>query len=554
MTKKTKPRGLVRQFVPYRVGANEKKNSLYLLMNNQRNSPKYDISSSKRHMTEDTEFPSFKKSKSPGSNSILTNIDNRNFGFVDIKKLEHSARILQKNLKLIIDEAPDIEKMNELIDTKLVDSLTFDSLKTNKLVHLTAQLKSLYDQGKLDIIDRIIDNDIDLEVVKLEVDRIEKDPLPQITDIINSNSEAELEDENLDNYCPELPLIKDHHLEERVFIHKSTMNNKSYLLQSELINSHNERLEFLGDSVLNNIATLILYERYPTAPEGELSKMRSILVNNVTLAEFSIKYGFDKKLKSNINDAILRQGKQKIFADIFEAYVGALSIENEVQSRVIHDWLFKLYLKKLKQFDDEIKLTEEVNKDAKSELYSLVGTAAFHPIYRVLETGDGAAKNYQVQCMMGHEVLGTGIAPGLKEAGLRAAMVALKNKQALEKYIQLRLNTDKTQSVVGPAVSKSTAKPVPSLPQSNVNIPLVAPDDLQVDNDARNRLYAFVSKHYNVVPEYQCEEVGNQLFTAELKINNILLASAMDLSKKRAMAKAAKVVLDNMGVLNSIGL
>ncbi|CAH6719092.1 ribonuclease 3 [[Candida] jaroonii] len=532
-----------------------------------------------------------------------TGIKSSAFGYVDIKKLEHSARMLQKNIKIILDDAPNVENLNKLMTAKEIDSLTFDNLKTNKLVHLSSILKSLYEFGNLEIFDSILENNInderliinenferhDLKMVTSENfdnDEINSVDSPLRTPVVQASSHLRLEtisspeNSNIsdnhsigihdqskndtyndsDNTIPKLPLIKDPHLYARVFIHKSTINNKSYLSQSELISSHNERLEFLGDSVLNNIATIILYTRYSSASEGELSKMRSLLVNNVTLAEFSLIYGFDKKLKSNINDAILRQGKQKIFADIFEAYVGALAMENHDYDE-IKNWLYKLFLNRLNKFDNEIKETEEVNKDAKSELYSLVGSASFHPTYKVIKTGDGASKPFEVDCMMGHEILGTGIAPGLKEAGLRAAMIALKNKPLLEKYIQLRVSSDRSQTAISVNDTQNTnteeskfsdSSNESSLASGFKELPLIANNDDEFDINARNKLYAILSKHYTSIPEYDCEETDDKLFKAHLKINNHLFSVATDVSKKRAMARAAKIVLDNSSVLHQL--
>lgn len=500
------------------------------------------------------------------------NID-KQFGYVDIKKLEYSARLLQKNIKIIIDEAPDIETLNRLIHSNQIDSLTFDSLKTNALVHLASQLKSLYDIGDIKIFDHILNNDFDDARLRVDMDHqrefldtstfdFKVDSSNNATEKSNddgdespSSNEPYVDDQTL----PELPKIKDPHLYTRIFIHKSTINNKSYLPQSELVQGHNERLEFLGDSVLNNVVTIILYNRYPAAAEGELSKMRSLLVNNVTLAEFSLNYGFDKKLQSNINEAILRQGKQKVFADIFEAYVGALAIENNLELGKIKDWLHKLFTNRLNQFDSQIEKVEEVNKDAKSELYSLVGTAGSHPIYKVIVTGDGASVPFKVDCMMNDEVLGTGIAPGLKEAGLRAAMMALKNKPLLERYIQLRLNNETMRGTINSNESVNGFNNIklnecpPSqaeLSYQNYTLPLNANPDEEVDINARNQLYGLLSKHYQFIPEYVCEETDDKLFSAELRVDSKLVAIAKDVSKKRAMARAAKVVLDNPLVLN----
>nr|7DEY_A Chain A, RNase III [Scheffersomyces stipitis CBS 6054]7DEY_B Chain B, RNase III [Scheffersomyces stipitis CBS 6054]7DEY_C Chain C, RNase III [Scheffersomyces stipitis CBS 6054]7DEY_D Chain D, RNase III [Scheffersomyces stipitis CBS 6054] len=229
---------------------------------------------------------------------------------------------------------------------------------------------------------------------------------------------------------PPLPFIKDQTLYERVFVHKSVVNGKTYLDQNDLINSHNERLEFLGDSVLNNLVTLIIYDKFPSASEGKLTKMRSQLIDNHTLTQFSFEYGFDKRLKTKTDEEILKTGDQKVYADIFEAYIGALSVERGLDLREIKDWLEKLYAPKLEAFKVNF-LQESVNKEAKSELYSIVGTASSHPLYVVVEEGNGS-HDFVVECRMGNDVLGRAKAPSQKEAGLRAAMDALKNRQLLE--------------------------------------------------------------------------------------------------------------------------
>lgn len=475
--------------------------------------------------------------------------DNEPFGYVEAYKLEYAARVLQKQIRIIINEAPSIKQLNEILAKEETEPDAKINIQQNHLVLLAAKLKTQYKQGKLKIFDQILAESVEVDESSEESEQPSSHNTPTYS--VKSPSPEPVEATPTEQLYPPLPQIKDPHLYNRVFMHKSAINNKSHLNQLELINSHNERLEFLGDSILNNLVTVIIYNRFPQATEGDMSKIRSSLVNNATLTEFSLEYGFDKKLKSNIHDQFLRQGKQKIFADIFEAYIGALAIEHELDFEEIKDWLNVLLDKKLKSFDFQLKKVEQINKDAKSELYSLIGTAASHPQYIITQTGDGAEKPYTIKCTMGPDVLGIGVAPGLKEAGLRAAMKALKNKPLLEKYVQIRLNTDRSQSVIksqslvpanafGEAENARDNSPSPS---PNKLFPLIASDDEEIQTDAKNELYALLGHNIGTSPTYVTTLGNDQLYKAELKVNDMVLAIAYDKSKKKATTKAAMAFL-----------
>lgn len=486
--------------------------------------------------------------------------DGDHFGYVEAYKLEYAARVLQKQIKIIIDEAPNIKQLNEILAKEDSELNTKVNIQQNHLVLLAAKLKTQYKQGKLKIFDQILEESVEVDesgVSESESDSSSQHRTPSYSKHTSPSPESEsetsapAEPKPVDQQYPPLPPIKDPHLYNRVFMHKSAINNKSYLNQLELINSHNERLEFLGDSILNNLVTVIIYNRFPQATEGDMSKIRSSLVNNATLTDFSLEYGFDKKLKSNIHDQFLRQGKQKIFADIFEAYIGALAIEHELDFAEIKDWLNVLLDKKLRSFDFQLKKVEQINKDAKSELYSLIGTAASHPQYIITQTGDGAEKPYTIKCTMGSDVLGVGVAPGLKEAGLRAAMKALKNKPLLEKYVQIRLNTDRSQSVIKSqslvpqnafAEAENARNSSPS-PSPHKLFPLMGSDEDEIQTDAKNELYALLGHNIGISPTYVTTLGNDQLYKAELKVNDIVLAIAYDKSKKKATAKAAMAFL-----------
>lgn len=466
------------------------------------------------------------------------------FGYTDINKLEHCARSLQKNVRTIVEEAPTSAKLKGYALDHSVDKFARQEIQNNTLLHLVASLKSLYESNQMQIFNDILENNVDLEAQRKTLDR-SKIARQEIV------AGPELEEEVItqSTSLPELPKIEDAHLRARVFQHKSTSANKTYLAEQEIVLSHNERLEFLGDSVLNTLVTFILYEKFPYANEGVLSQIRSLLVSNKTLAEFSTQYGFDQSLRCKVDESALRNGKQKIYADIFEAYVGALAMERGFDLSGVQLWLMALMASKLSVAALEIKKATPINKDAKTELYSLVGTASLHPVYKVVENGNGVQELFKVQCIMEDSILGEGVAPGLRDAGLRAAMAALKNKPMLEKYGRRRLETDRSISVV----NGDTPTPTSTMLTSSTEFPLVAGSLVFANKFAKNEAYAFFGKTLGLTPEYAVSfDAENNRYKAELKVKETVISLAYDASKKNAMSRAASVLLENRDKLNEI--
>ena len=92
---------------------------------------------------------------------------------------------------------------------------------------------------------------------------------------------------------------------------KKALTHPSYTQENDLSSLENyERLEFFGDSVLKLFTSKLLFETYPEAPEGELSKIRSILVSDAILAQVAVKIGLDKELI--LGPAEEKQGGRKI--------------------------------------------------------------------------------------------------------------------------------------------------------------------------------------------------------------------------------------------------
>lgn len=457
-------------------------------------------------------------------------------GYADINKLEHCTRSLQKNIRQIIEEAPSVEKLNSIIQDSSLGTFARQEIQGNSLLHLLAKLKTLYDEKQLPIFDEIVDNKLEVSGARKPADKLKIASVDrQQHDQETSFTSASL---------PPLPTIKDPGLRNRVFQHKSTSANKTYLEEKEIVLAHNERLEFLGDSVLNTLVTMILYEEFPYANEGFLSQTRSLLVNNKTLAEFSTEYGFDQSLRCNVDEDSLRSGKQKVYADVFEAYLGALAMERGFHLADIKDWLKALMRHKIDEAAVEMRKLVPINKDAKTELYLLVGTASFHPTYQVVENGNGVNIPYKVRCTMGGDILGEGAAPGLKDAGLRAAMAALKNRPLLEKYGRQRLETDRSISVIKSADTDGEAK---------LDFPLVADKTIIANKFAKNELYAYFGKQLGLTPEYAVTaDPENKRYKIELRVKETVIAIAYDASRKNGMSRAATVVLENKTKMNVI--
>lgn len=467
-------------------------------------------------------------------------------GITDVQRIEHSYQVMKKNLRTLLDESPSQHELNEIVHTGKTDEETRRAMLLSKAVWMAASLKSMYLDGKFAVADTILEDSVEYNSELQSVSRPSNGAMPVA---------VTTDDAFHAQGVPPLPPIRSPELAARVFVHKSTTNSKSYLTASELINTHNERLEFLGDSILNNVVTLIIFERFPTASEGELSRIRAQLINNNFLTEFSLLYGFDRMLKSNINEDDLRSGKQKIYADLFEAYIGALIIDREYDICDIKTWLLKLMADKLKMIAKDMKGIKEVNKDAKAELYSLIGTAAMHPQYQVIVEGDGSEIQYEIACTMNGEILGVGKAPSHKEAGLRAAMKALTNKPLLQRYGRLRANTDRNVSVISSSrrlESPQVENRFKMLDIIDLKFPLVSDGAEVVDADARNQLYAIVTKSLGPedVPNYHVEEIDGS-FRAQLSIRNHTLCTATDVSKKKALNRCATLLIRNRAALET---
>ena len=159
---------------------------------------------------------------------------------------------------------------------------------------------------------------------------------------------------------------------------------------------HNERLEFLGDSILSFIIAELLYDKFPKANEGELTRMRSNLVRGVTLS--GIARDFDLGQYLILGPGELKSGghrRDSILEDVVEALIGAIYLDDglEPAKRAILSWLDK----EIQQVNPQSQ-----HKDPKTRLQEyLQGRKHALPNYEVISTtGQSHNQEFTVQCLV----------------------------------------------------------------------------------------------------------------------------------------------------------
>ena len=178
----------------------------------------------------------------------------------------------------------------------------------------------------------------------------------------------------------------------------------------------NERLEFLGDSVLGLVVTEELFRRHPDLPEGQLAKLRAAVVNSRALAEVARELGIGRYLRlGRGEEASGGRDKSSILADAVEALIGAVYIDRGTEPA--RELVLRLFNGLL---DGSAQLGAGL--DWKTSLQEL---AAEHtlgvPEYAVTETGPDHAKTFHAIALVGGSEVGTGEGRSKKEAEQRAA-------------------------------------------------------------------------------------------------------------------------------------
>lgn len=212
-------------------------------------------------------------------------------------------------------------------------------------------------------------------------------------------------------------VFSDKKLLKQAFVHRSYINENG---NTGLY--HNERLEFLGDAVLELSVTDYLYKKYPNETEGAMTSYRAALVNAVTVASIAEKLNMNKYLLLSKGEAKdTGKARMYILANTFEAVIGAIYLDQGYESadKFISETTFPLL--------DEI-ISKKLWRDPKSliqeKAQEYVGQT---PSYKVIsETGPDHDKQFTIGIYFGNDLIAQGKGKSKQEAEQKAAESALK--------------------------------------------------------------------------------------------------------------------------------
>lgn len=213
--------------------------------------------------------------------------------------------------------------------------------------------------------------------------------------------------------------FKNQDLLKQAFVHRSYINeNPDFGL------GHNERLEFLGDAVLELVVTEYLYKNYPN-PEGELTNWRASLVNSQMLAKIAGKIQMEKYLYLSKGESKDANGKARsyILANAVEALIGSIYLDQGyVKSE---DFINEFLIPELPYI-----LSNHLYLDPKSKFQEIAQEKlGITPSYKVLkESGPDHAKKFQVGVYLDKEQIATSTGSSKQEAQVSAAAKALEKK------------------------------------------------------------------------------------------------------------------------------
>jgi len=217
-----------------------------------------------------------------------------------------------------------------------------------------------------------------------------------------------------------LPDFKNKSLLVCALTHRSALNEPAQ--SGTAAKESNERLEFLGDAVLELATTNFLYNKRPSDPEGKLTAYRSALVRTETLAATATELGLNKQMYlSKGEEAGGGRENISLLADLMEAVIGAIYLDQGF--KVVTEFLNKNLFVKFANI-----LESKSYRDQKSFLQEKVQAKTLPtPVYRVVnESGPDHDKRFTVEALVGQEVWGVGEGNSKQRAQQAAATAALK--------------------------------------------------------------------------------------------------------------------------------
>jgi ribonuclease-3 len=215
---------------------------------------------------------------------------------------------------------------------------------------------------------------------------------------------------------PSLP-IKDEYLLQRALTHRSYLNEHSEVMED------NERLEFLGDAVLDFFVADWVYHHFPEMAEGDLTKLRSALVKTEQLAEFARQLGLGEMMLLGKGEAESGgRNRANLLCATFEAVIGAIYLDGGLEE-------VQKFLKPIVEKTAEEIIAQNKEREPKSILQEWAQSNGYGPpAYRTISVrGPEHAKTFEVEVYVGNRCYGKGEGPNKRVASKTAAKMALKS-------------------------------------------------------------------------------------------------------------------------------
>ena len=203
-------------------------------------------------------------------------------------------------------------------------------------------------------------------------------------------------------------------------LYELALTHRSFAFEQPEAIQHNERLEFLGDSILGAVVTDLIYSKFPDLPEGDLARLRASVVNTVALAEIARSIGLGHHLKlGKGEEGSGGRDKASLLADSFEAVIGAVYLDKGIER--VTEVLRPLFDRVL----DEV-VAGGMTFDAKTALQeAAVRVHGEVPVYRVASSGPDHDKRFTAHVFISGDIYGSGVGHSKKEAEQHAAREAL---------------------------------------------------------------------------------------------------------------------------------
>ncbi|MBM4422753.1 MAG: ribonuclease III [Chloroflexi bacterium] len=208
---------------------------------------------------------------------------------------------------------------------------------------------------------------------------------------------------------------------------RRALTHRSYINEHTEEYEDNERLEYLGDAVLDFLVAAMIYHRFPEMSEGELTPLRSALVRTEQLAEFARRLEIGPAIRLGKGEAEAGgRERESVLCSTFEAVIGAMFLDTGME--VVRSFVERLFLPEANRI-----VAADANVDAKSQFQVWAQSERGHtPRYKTItQEGPDHDKLFTVEVVVGAEVYGVGSGRSKKMAEQAAAMDALKRVGAV---------------------------------------------------------------------------------------------------------------------------